>query len=130
MRPTTTLEPGAPPRRKIAYDRESGSCTYEVFHDASWIGPGVIRIDDIGTELRSLVTQTYSIDDGDPLSATADYRFVHNIERGDWRVRTESHTHLTCDCDSFRLTRTLEAYEGEERVFSRVWDEHIPRDGL
>ena len=129
MRPTTTIDPGAGRRRTITCDREAGTWTCEIFHDASWIGPGLVRIDDIGTQLQSLVTQTCTIDDRDPLSACADYRYVHRIERGDWRIRTESHTRLTGDRDTFTLTRRLEAFEGGERVFTRTWEERIPRDG-
>ena len=128
-RPTTMLEPGSR-RRTITYDRETGVCTYEIFHDASWIGPGVVQIDDIGTQLQSLVTQTYRIDEHDPLSASADYRFIHTIECGDWRVRVESRTRLSCDRKNFFLTRTLKAYEGDQRVFIKDWDETIPRDGF
>ena len=129
MRPTTTITPGER-RRTITYDRETGVCVYEIFDDASWAGPGVVRIDDTGTELQSLVTQIYSIDERDPLTAVADYRFVHKIQRDHWRVRTESHTRLACDRDNFILTRSLEAYEGDERVFSKTWEETIARDGL
>ena len=129
MRPTTTITPGER-RRTITYDRETGVCIYEIFDDASWVGPGVVRIDDTGTELQSLVTQTYSIDERDPLSAVADYRFVHKMQRGDWCVRTESHTRLACDHDNFLLTRSLDAYEGDERVFAKTWEETIARDGL
>ena len=129
MRSTTTVAPGER-RRTVTYDRETEVCVYEIFHDASWIGPGVVRIDDIGTELQSLVTKTYTIDERDPLSAVADYRFVHKMQRGDWRIRTESHTRLTCARDDFILTRSLDAYEGDERVFAKTWEETIARDGL
>ncbi len=129
MRPTTTLEPGSR-SRTITYDRETGVCVYQIFDDASWIGPGAVRIDDTGTQLQSLVTQTFTIDEQDPLSAVADYRFVHKMERGDWRIRVESHTRLACDHDNFILTRSLEAFESDERVFAKTWSEAIPRDGL
>lgn len=130
MRPTTTLDPGAGRRRTITGDREAGTWTCEIFHDASWIGPGVVRIDDVGTQLQSLVTQTYRIHDQDPLSARADYRHVHRIERGEWRIRTESRTRLSGDRDAFTLTRTLEAFESDARVFAKTWEERIPRDGF
>ena len=130
MRPTTTLDPGAGRRRTITGDREAGTWTCEIFHDASWVGPGVVRIDDVGTQLQSLVTQTYRIHDQDPLSARADYRHVHRIERGEWRIRTESRTRLGADRDAFTLHRTLEAFESDARVFAKTWEERIPRDGF
>ena len=128
-RVTTTLEPGAR-RRTITCDRETGTTVYEIFHDASWIGPGVVRIDDTGTQLQSLVTQTFSIDEHDPLSAAADYLHVHEIARGTWRVRVESRTRLACDRENFLLTRSLTAFENAQCVFTRDWQESIRRDGL
>jgi hypothetical protein len=35
---------------------------------------------------------------------------------------------MTCSAESFRLTAEMDAFEGEQRVFSRNWDETIPRD--
>ncbi len=48
-------------------------------------------------------------------------------ERGDWQVRTVTRTVLTSDERDFRLMATLDAYEGDSRIFARSWDRRIPR---
>jgi hypothetical protein len=35
---------------------------------------------------------------------------------------------MTCTRDRFELAATMEAFEGERRVFSRTWDRSVPRD--
>ena len=35
---------------------------------------------------------------------------------------------MTGDADSFRVTNSLDAYEGEVRVFARTWEFSTPRD--
>jgi hypothetical protein len=50
--------------------------------------------------------------------------------RGDWQIRTDTRTELRCTPTHFELTATLDAYEGETRVFARNWRVTIPRDGL
>jgi hypothetical protein len=35
---------------------------------------------------------------------------------------------MTCDAESFTVTNTLRAWEGDERVFERTWTSVLPRD--
>ena len=51
------------------------------------------------------------------------------MTRGDWQVRTEANTVMTGTREDFLVSATLDAYEGETRVFSRSWSRRIPRDG-
>ena len=37
---------------------------------------------------------------------------------------------MTSDVDSFLLTDSVEAYEGDHRIFSRSWTKRIPRDHI
>jgi hypothetical protein len=37
-------------------------------------------------------------------------------------------TLMTCDRDNFRVRATLDAYEGDTRVFAETWDRTLPRD--
>jgi hypothetical protein len=39
-------------------------------------------------------------------------------------------TRLTCDETDFFVDATLDAYEADRRVFSRTWNETVPRDLL
>jgi hypothetical protein len=42
-------------------------------------------------------------------------------------VRIESVTELTADAGHFHFTGRLDAFENDRSVFSRTWDERIPR---
>ena len=50
------------------------------------------------------------------------------MSRGDWSIRTITRTVLTSTPEHFRVTAMLDAYEGNQRVFRRDWDETIARD--
>jgi uncharacterized protein len=71
---------------------------------------------------------TFTIVEGDPLSAMARSEWTVRLERGDWRVRIETSSSLSGDAGAFHMTNTLEAYEGEARVFARTSSRRIPRD--
>ena len=52
------------------------------------------------------------------------------FRRDDWDVRVVTHTRLSCDEHDFFVDATLDGYEGDSRVFSRTWNETVPRDLL
>jgi putative CocE/NonD family hydrolase len=60
-------------------------------------------------------------------SLHSEVRGRRELERGDWRIRTDIRTRITCDADHFHVHATLDAWEGDERVFSRIWRESVPR---
>ena len=55
-------------------------------------------------------------------------RWRNSLARGDWKVRTETTTVQTATERAFLITTTLDAYEGETRIFSRNWTFEIERD--
>jgi hypothetical protein len=80
-----------------------------------------LRIDHEGEE-------HYRIRPDDPLSAHAETRRTHVMQRGDWRIRTETRTVMSVTRDAFLISATLDAYESDVRFFSRCWTSTIPRD--
>ena len=52
------------------------------------------------------------------------------FSRDDWEVRVVTSTVLRCGEAEFRVDATLDGYTGDRRVFSRVWNETLPRDCL
>jgi uncharacterized protein len=50
------------------------------------------------------------------------------LRRGDWEVQIKARTRLSSTRQNFHLQADLEAYEGNLLVFSRHWEETIPRD--
>ncbi len=71
----------------------------------------------------------FTLTGDDPLSARHENRYTITMARGDWRVRTEANTVMTGTREDFLVSATLDAYEGETRVFNRSWSRRIPRDG-
>jgi hypothetical protein len=49
------------------------------------------------------------------------------LQRDEWRVRVATDSEMTADATHFHVSSRLDAYEGDERVFSRTWAKAIPR---
>ncbi|WP_290785102.1 CocE/NonD family hydrolase [Halomonas sp.] len=105
--------------RDLANDRT----TLEVINDE-----GRYRIDDIDLEISARVTERYQYSYGSYDSLSGWTEWQRSFKRGDWEVRTLTRTLMTSDADNFRLRATLDAWEGDTRIFARTWDETIPRD--
>ena len=71
---------------------------------------------------------TFSIVEGDPLSAEARSEWSISIGREEWATRVETRSRMTGDAATFRVESELEAYEGGSRVFARTWLFEVPRD--
>ncbi|MBM3585945.1 MAG: CocE/NonD family hydrolase [Alphaproteobacteria bacterium] len=118
----TTIETGGSIRR-IEREASTGTTTMVVgmTRDRS-------RLDAIDLEIMETPLQHWSIVDGEPLSAKGDIAYTTTRRRGDWSVRVETRTVMTVTAADWVIAATLEAFEGERRVFSRTWDTTIPRD--
>ncbi|MDW7748185.1 hypothetical protein [Halomonas sp.] len=93
-------------------------------NDGSW------RLDDLGLTLGYDVAERYSQANDDYATVSGEVINRRRFERGDWRVDIVTRTVMTSTASHFHLNATLDAYEGDERVFSRTWNEVIPRDHL
>jgi len=123
--PPEVQTPLQPPEKgwRVVRDLASDRSALEVVND-----DGAFRIESIDLEMRSRVTETYSIRDDDPDSVRGDTYCLREFKRGDWHPKTVTQTILTSDKDKFYIHAALDAYEGEERVFSRNWHTEIDRD--
>ncbi len=99
--------------------------TLEVVQDR-----GKYRIEDIDFEVDRRAVERYSIHSGDAESAAGETEWTMHFRRADWDVRTETKTRLTCNKTHFIINATLDAYQGEDRVFSKVWNKKVHRDFL
>lgn len=90
--------------------------------------PGTIRLPDVGLDYRRRAFERYSFraDEFDSVRGETEWRM--SFRRGDWSVDTVTRTVLTCTPTDFHLHATLDAYEDDERVFSRNWSTTVPRD--
>jgi putative CocE/NonD family hydrolase len=89
---------------------------------------GTYRIDAIDLTIDQIKTGTYRIKTDDPLSADVTIKWTQKLARGDWRVRTETETRFRATKDEFLIDATLDAYEGDKRVYTQIWDRRIKRD--
>ncbi len=64
----------------------------------------------------------------DPLSARSHSTYQCWMQRDGWVVRTESYSEWHCDASNYYIRATVKAYEGEELVSEREWNEVIARD--
>ncbi|MSP81480.1 MAG: CocE/NonD family hydrolase [Alphaproteobacteria bacterium] len=118
----TNLRPGAL-TRTLGHDAATDTYVETVVNDT-----GTFRIDAIDLELSERSTHRWSVASDDPLSARGEIAATVRRKRGAWSIRTETRTVMTLTKDTWVVAATLEAFEGERRVFSRTWDTAIPRD--
>jgi hypothetical protein len=96
--------------------------------ESTWDEAGSFRLED-GLVHSYRGRDTYAIVEGDPLSAAATSEWEFASGRADWQARVEARSRLTSDESDFHVTCSLDAYEGDARVATRVWEATIPRDG-
>ncbi len=120
--PTTQTRPGDQ-RWTVSRDLVGYESALEVVKDL-----GVARFDDIDLEVARRAYERYSWVGDDVESARGETVWTVGFSRGDWHVETVTRTALSCTATEFHLHAELDAYEGEERVFSRNWLRSVPRD--
>jgi hypothetical protein len=127
LTPVTTLDPGLI-RRYSVQDHVTGVHTYVTEAVGGVFGEGVLRFDDIGTEVAHSLKRELTIQDDAPLSAHYVLTQTFEMGRDGWRTRIDVETTMRSDRDTFYLTGVLNAFEGESQVMTKRWDRAIPRD--
>jgi putative CocE/NonD family hydrolase len=133
-----TLVPFEPPEGAPMLDYESlrpedgtRTFTYEVTKGRLQMTD---RIDEGRNQLSnsiiydSVITNIFSIMEGQPTSARVECQRQIEISRGDWQTRIETSSVMTSDKAHFYLTNVLDAYEGQVRVFTKSWTRKIRRE--
>ena len=119
----TQLLSSGPAGRDLTRDLSTGR--QRLVYD--WDVGGVTRLPN-GLEYGDTNNTTFEIVEGDPLSAEVRCRMTGSQARGDWRIRWESDSVMTCDATTFRVITTLLAYEGDACAFANTWTSEFPRD--
>ena len=109
--------------RTAHYDQVTGKLTLTDKSER-----GYIRFVGSGLENDYTSIDTFSIIEGQPRSATAQSDRTIRIGRGEWQTRIETSSLLTSTATHFHVTNTLNAYEGEVRVFAKTWTFSVARD--
>ncbi len=99
--------------RRVSFDLIAGTATVVTEGLGGLFGEGVVRWDEIGTEVAHDLTRTLTIGT-DPLSAETRIVQRYAMGREGWRIRIETETAMTGDAEHFTMTGELRAYENEE----------------
>jgi predicted acyl esterase len=114
----------------------SGSSSRTVSHDAR-SGRRTIVLDRIrgrrraredGLEVEGSQKDTFSIVEGNPLSAAVECQRTMSMWRDGWSARVETRSTMSADAEVFRLTNRVEAFENGERIFAGERSFRVPRD--
>lgn len=109
-------------KRTITRDLESGTFARSYIKD-----DGCFVVDENNQKVDSLAQLTYSIKDGDPLSACADLRFTLEVGDADRPVQLDGKFRVTADAEVFDIKGCILArYDGED-VLERVLDTRVQR---
>lgn len=81
-----------------------------------------------GVDHESIAKNTFTIVEGEPLTATARSDRMMALGQGEMRVRIETTSTMTSDAHEFRVTNLLDAFDGNVRVFTKARTFTVPRD--
>lgn len=118
---TETVRP-AKSERHVDRDEKTGIVTLSIADDF-----GEVRDLDHGLVNGSIARETWTIHPDDPLSASGKTHWTQTLSRNGWSVRTETWAQMRSDAQNFIVSARIEAYEGENLVFERDFDERVPR---
>ncbi|MET7798765.1 CocE/NonD family hydrolase [Streptomyces decoyicus] len=91
---------------------------------------GTVRLDGIGLDTGLRAYERYTAVADDFTSVSGESAWTMRFERDGWNVRIETRTVLWCNESEFFVDATLDGFENDRRVFSRTWNETLPRDHL
>lgn len=122
-KPSTTLI--APPKRewKVEHNLKTNEVSLNVTNRHRRY-----RLDDINLEIHRSQRERYSYINNNYDTVRGEVKSEMGFIRDDWEVMSITRTVLTSTGSHFRIRATLDAYEGDTRVYSRSWDEKIPRN--
>jgi predicted acyl esterase len=109
--------------RYAVFDQKTGLSHFHILDD-----DGVELDVNTGLEIESIAREHYQIDPCDPLTARADIHWTTGRARGEWRVRTETKSSMKCDREYFHVEASLEAFEGDQMIFTKEWKKSIRRN--
>src|SRR5699024_3596991 len=75
----------------------------------------------------SINKNSYTIKPGDPLSANAQCQWELTVGRKDWETKLITHSEMTSDLTTFYLKNKMVALYNGEEIFTKTWNEEIPR---
>jgi putative CocE/NonD family hydrolase len=91
------------------------------------IDNGTTCFEDIDWMVTNMAKEWYSFRMDDFTSARGETLWNRRFQRGEWSVEIVTRTVLTSSQTHFRIHAEIDAWEKDERVFSKNWQYEIPR---
>ncbi|GAA1366477.1 CocE/NonD family hydrolase [Streptomyces beijiangensis] len=124
--PLTTTQLTAPEQRwEVRRDLIGYHSALEIVKDR-----GLVRYEGIDLDVGLRAFERYAAVADDLTSVSGEAAWTMRFHRKGWDVRVETRTVLRCTETDFLVDATLDGYENDRRVFSRTWNETVPRDLL
>ncbi|HEV2550111.1 MAG TPA: CocE/NonD family hydrolase [Stellaceae bacterium] len=118
-------------QRTVERNVATGDVIYRVFSDGGdFDGAGLVHFDEISLKAGFAFAQSYRIGESDPLSAGAQIAAHATLRRERWTPELLSVVELRATKEDFIVTARLTASDGDGEIFTRTWNETIPRDLL
>jgi hypothetical protein len=114
-----------PPSSSRIIERDVGRGTVTILAEEN---EGRAVIADTGVEIGRWVKERLTIADADPLSAETEMGSIFTYAKGDWRTRVHGRCTLRATRTTWLLSADLDAWEGDQNIFSRHLDVPIRRD--
>jgi uncharacterized protein len=115
-------------RRSREQDPTTGEIVSVAFRDGGENGTAALsQVPDIDLDFGDAFRRTHRIRDDDPLSANCELVQRSVLRRTGWLAQVDCRAELTADADQFRVRATLSASHNGEQIFSREWDQRVPR---
>lgn len=123
--PTLPMQTLRPPSniRTVEYDQVSGQTIMQIDDDF-----GQYKNLKHGLVSGHSARERYRIHPDDPSTCQADIQWTQTLARESWSIRTETKTLLRSDMNNFYITASIEAFEGDDKVFARHWDSRVKRN--
>ncbi|PVA07780.1 CocE/NonD family hydrolase [Thalassorhabdomicrobium marinisediminis] len=125
--PITQVDPGSV-ARSSTQDHLTGETVYVTDGVGGVFGEGVLRFDEIGTQIAHSLRRELRIRDDDPLSARAVIEQSYDTVREDAVLRTETRLEMSSTETEFHIQGVLRVFEDGQELRQREWNEVIPRN--
>ncbi len=91
---------------------------------------GAYRLDTSGIEVDAHGTERHAISDDDPLSAVSEVCWRIEHRRPQWRAAIDCRTTVSATASEFTVHASIDAYEGDDKLFSVSRERKVPRRRL
>lgn len=91
---------------------------------------GLVRDKQHGLISGGSAYEKWSIHPDDPLSARGQCHWTQELQRDAILLKTETRCEMWSDKHKFFLRATLDAFENEEKIFSKTMEDAVPRNNM